>query len=142
MAVKMQNNYTLSSTNGTHYSTAISAGAAESEDFPGLAGDGAGMIRSLAIKSADNLDWQVELYDKNGYIIDKHSFVASEAQEKVESAVSYYYYTKNQVGWNIPLTIPNTTVQIGIRNKSGQAKTVTNTTTGAGTLILTLNVIK
>jgi len=134
-------NYVLSSTNGTHYSTAIAAGDVESESFPALRGDGIGMIRSLTIKSNENLAWQVELYDKDGYILAKHAFTESEGQLVVESAVDYYYYTKN-VEWSIPLTIPNVTVEIGIRNQSGQAKTETDTTTGAGTLILTLNTEK
>ena len=140
--MNFQNNYTLSSVNGTHYSTAIAAGAVEKEDFPALRGDGVGIIRTLSVKSEDNLAWQVELYDKNGFIIDKHEFTESEAQAVVESAVTYYYYTKNLIEWNIPLTVPQVVVSIGVRNKSGQAKKATNTTTGAGTLILTLNIIK
>ena len=134
-------NYILSSTNGTHYSTAIAAGSVESESFPGLRGDGNGKIQSIAIKSNENLEWQVELYDKDGYIIAKHSFAATDAQAVVASSVTYYYYTQT-VKWLIPSTIPNTTVEIGIRNKSGQPKIAANTTTGAGTLILTLNVEK
>ena len=135
-------NYTLSSTNGTHYSTAINGnGGVESETFPGLRGDGDGLIRSVSIRSSDNLNWQVELYDKNGYILAKHAFVASDAEETTESSDNYYYYSQN-VEWNIPLTIPNTTVEVGIRNKSGESKTETNTTTGAGSFILTLNIEK
>lgn len=137
----MASNYNISSTVGSHYTTAIGAGSVETESFPGLRGDGNGKIQAVSIRSQENLAWQVELYDKNNYILAIHPFEANDAQVVTESATDYYYYYA-KVEWNIPLTVPYTTVTVGIRNNSGQAKTATNTTTNAGSLILTLNISK
>ena len=74
------NVYNLSSTAGTHYTTAIAAETVEKEDFPGLSGDGNGKIIGIAIKSKENLAWQVELYDKNDVMIAKYSFQTTDAE--------------------------------------------------------------
>ena len=108
--------YAVSTTATSHYTGALIQDAVESETIPGLRGDGQGAIKSIAVKSKQNLAWQVELYDDDGYIIEKHAFGESDGT----LASSWYYYAQS-VDWGIIQSLSDV-VAMGIRNLSVTAK--------------------
>lgn len=116
-------NYTLSTTTTTHYTDALAKGVGETETFPGLRGDGIGKIETVIVKSLEKLAWQIEVLDKNGNIVHKQTFTENDAIEKAISEVTYYFYSKSDLDWAIPLTIPNVTVEVTLRNMSETSKT-------------------
>jgi len=122
-------NYPLNSTPATHYTTAIAAnGGTETETFPGLRADGLGSIKTVRIKSKENLEWQVEILNDDSEILYAHRFATTDAT----TIGGIRYYTAS-VDWLIP-SLGIAGVIVGIRNMSGTAKTAG--TNGALTLTL------
>lgn len=112
----------LSSTEGTHYTTALSQGEAEEEEFPGLRGDGRGEILEISVRSNQNLDWQVELWDADDNVIASHTFDSTNAIQSTIDGTVYYFSTVSDLEWAIPMTVPKDTVTVALRNKSATAK--------------------
>ena len=132
-------NYNISSTSTSHYTLALPQGEAESEDFPGLRGDGNGEISQVSVRSAEALDWQIEVWDNDSHIINSHAFVAAnDAEEVIIGSTTYYEYTVSDLNWSIPLTVPKATVTIAVRNNSSAAKSADT----AGAITVTLNIRK
>ncbi len=123
-------NYSLSSTSTSHYTTELSQYETETESFPGIAGDGEGFIKAIAVNSAENRAWYVEIYDVNDVIIYAKSF--SESDGIQIDNVTYYYFAETE----IPIPLTRKALVIGLRNMSTDAKTVG--TDGAVTLTLTI----
>lgn len=130
--------YNIKSTGSTHYTTAIAAGAAEEEEFPGLRGDGQGYIYGVGVRSKDNRDWAVEVWDADDNIL---AVVDLLSENAVESG-SYYFTRADALEIPIPLTVPKETVTIALRNNGDTAKTAYNATTGAGEAIVLLTIKK
>ncbi len=130
----MTHTYILETIPATHYTGALTTDAVESESIPGLRGDGQGVIKNIILTSAENLAWQVELYDADGTIINYHKFAVGDGYQL--NAVGTYTYQISDADWSIPLTVPNITVEIGIRNRSEQSKSAG--TDGAITLKLVI----
>lgn len=129
----MVQTYNLETTSTSHYTGALAIGVAESESIPGLRGDGKGCIKNIILESAENLSWQIELYDKDGDVLAYKTFAVGDGYQV---SGTNYRYQASDLDWAIPLTVPNTTVEIGIRNMSAQAKSAS--TDGAITMRLTI----
>ena len=132
----METNYVLTSDSTTYYTDALVQNAVEVESFPGLRGDGNGKIKAITIRSKENLDWQIELYDKSGNILDFQAFPANTAVKYTGTDFNYSLAGQKYIEWQIPLTTPNVTVEIGLRNLSAAAKTTGSD--GAVTIALTI----
>jgi len=130
--------YIIESVPATHYTGALAQFATEEEEFPGLAGDGVGEISGISVKSLDNLDWSVELWDADNNIIAAQLFkIADAIQQNIDGSL-YYFYPISKVEWPIPVTCPKRTVTIALRNLSA-----TNKTAGiAGAVTIFLNITK
>lgn len=129
-------NYNIESVPATHYTGALAQYAAEGEEFPGLAGDGSGIISGISIKSREQLDWQVEVWDSYDNILMSKSFEATNANQQSISDVLYYFYPVADVEFPIPMTKPKGTVTIALRNLSSDSKTAG--TNGAVTIFLNI----
>ena len=131
-------NYILASVPATHYTGELAQYAAEEEEFPGLAGDGVGVISGVSVKSIDNLDWQVELWDSDDNVVAAQSFTATTATQQDIDGTLYYFYPVADINWTIPVTCPKRTVTIALRNLSTNPKTAGT----AGAVTILLNVAK
>lgn len=118
----------------THYTGALAVGQVETEEFPGLRGDGTGCITSVAIQAKENLAWGVEFSDAAGVILNKVEFTAEEASEVVISDVTYYQYSRADLDIPMPVSVPNVAVTVGLRNNGTQPKTAG--TNGAVTIAI------
>lgn len=116
--------FVITSVAATHYTGALLENQVEVEAFPGLRGNEHGEIEGIIVKSLENLDWRVEMYDYSGNIINAHEFVSTDAIVEEVDEVTWYVYTYNPIEeWAIPVIVPAEAVNIGLRNKSSQAKT-------------------
>jgi hypothetical protein len=132
----MERAYNLITVAATHYTGALVKDAVESESVPGLRGDGNGCIKNIILKTTENLAWQLELYDKDGDVTAYHTFKESDGYQVNGSG--YFIYGISDVDWAIPLTIPNITVEIGLRNLSESSKTAGTD----GAVVLKLVIVK
>jgi hypothetical protein len=111
------------STAATQYASALAQNAAEVEALPGLRADGSQSIKSLSIRSRENLAWQIELLDETGNILSSHAFATTDATVKTISEVPYYFYTYTPPEeWCVPHTKDYQT-DIAVRNLSAESKT-------------------
>jgi hypothetical protein len=137
----MRHTYILNTVATTQYTTAIDKNAAavedtfESESIPGLRGDGQGVIKNIILTSKQNLAWQLELYDKDGETINVHKFAVSDGYQV---SGGNFVYRADDIDWAIPLTVPNITVEIGVRNTSEDSKLADTD----GTLTLKVVIVK
>lgn len=131
----MRHTYILNTVSTTHYTTALAKDAVESESIPGLRGDGQGVIKNILLTSKQNLAWQVELYDKDGEAINVFKFAVSDGYQV---SGGNFVYRADDIDWAIPLTVPNVTVEIGVRNTSEDSKLADTD----GTLTLKVVIVK
>lgn len=128
--------YEVKSLKGTHFTGQILQNAGESENLTmpgalaGINGDSKGQLKSIAIISDENLNWEVMLFRKDTFgtsdldtdsFIGRWSFVATDAV-RVAGAGSYYYYID---GLDVMYTDADNSGELHVilLNRSAAAKT-------------------
>lgn len=113
----MSSFHKFESTSGTHYTHALGYGESEDAYF-GHYGQNV-TIHSIAIRSIDRLDWQVEFRDSDGNIERSHLFSADNdaiAHSVTGTAWNFYTYP---VEWRVPIDHDRTgSFTIALRNMS------------------------
>ena len=101
----------------TEFTEPLGVNAVETEVIKGLRADGRGYIKNVALRTVDNSDWRVELWDGNSNIIAFHNFINSDGMKNIVSGIIYYCYSI-PVNWAVPLNDGIWTTTMGIRSMS------------------------
>ena len=114
-------NYITNTVAATQFTDALEKDDFEVETMPGVRADSANMIRTVIVRSKENLAWEVSLNDSDGNILSSHAFTISDGHHKIIDGVDYYYYT-HDVEW--PVFFNKTElVYFQVANRSTDAKT-------------------